>query len=157
MIRAIPLGVQKRLSQISSYEEIFDKNIKPYQEALDMAGHTHILKFEPEVVINKPKPKCKPRLRNVCWYNPPYHMLAIKHIGKTFKEALNQCIPRGHPLYPVINEHTTKLSYSTMPNMAMKIGGQNNRVERDSYKKEGGRECDCPKTKGGNPFKCPWG
>ena len=41
--------------------------------------------------------------------------------------------------------------------MAMKIGGQNNKIERDSYKKEADKTCDCPKTKKGVPYTCEWG
>ena len=70
------------------------------------------------------------------------------NIGKTFKEALEKHIPRGHPLYPVINIHNTKLSYSTMPCMASKIGSQNNKLEKNNIQQETCRECDCPKTRG---------
>ena len=43
-----------------------------------------------------------------------------------------------------------------MPSMTSKIGSQNNKVENNSQKAKKGRECDCPKTKGGKPFKCNW-
>ena len=57
-------------------------------------------------------------------------MLAVKHIEKTFKEAINKCFPKCHILHQIIKEHCTKLSYNTMPNTAMKIGGQNNKIEK---------------------------
>merc|ERR1711954_229573 len=43
----IPKGVERRLCQISSNEEVFKKAIPPYQEALNRAGHTHKLKYTP--------------------------------------------------------------------------------------------------------------
>ena len=51
-----------------------------------------------------------------------------------------------------------KLSYSTKPSMASKIGAHNNKVEANN-EELGGEErlCSCPKTKGGFPFACEWG
>ena len=84
-------------------------------------------------------------------------MMSKTHIGKTFKKALAEQIPKGHPLYKVMNEHVIKLSYSTMPNMASKMGSHNNKVEGKQKTKQRSRLCSCPKTKAGKPFTCPFG
>ena len=49
VIKAIPKGVQDRLSKISSNEKVFNVAGKKYQEALNTAGHTHILKYKPSM------------------------------------------------------------------------------------------------------------
>ena len=51
IIDNIPKGVERRLCQISSNEDVFLKAIPPYQEALHRAGHTYELKYTP------PKPE----------------------------------------------------------------------------------------------------
>ena len=67
--KQIPLGIQRRLSDISANKEIFDNAKEVYQEALEKAGHSHKLSYEERV--QKPKSKCKPRIRKITWYNPP--------------------------------------------------------------------------------------
>ena len=83
--------------------------------------------------------------------------MCVKHIGKSFKEAMSKHVQREHPLYAILNEHVCKLSYGTMPSMASKIGAQNNLLEKQCKEKEEIRMCDCPKTKGGEEYNCPWG
>ena len=58
----------------------------------------------------------------------------IKNMRKTFKEALDKHIPKGHQLAKAINQHTCKLSYSSMLSMASKIGSSNNRVKNNNTK-----------------------
>ena len=45
VIKAIPQGVNKRLCSISSSEEMFEKAIPPYQEALRKSGYNHVLTY----------------------------------------------------------------------------------------------------------------
>ena len=54
IIKAIPLGVNKRLSMISSNEEVFKEKAPIYQQALDKAGHKHKLVYE-KGDISQPK------------------------------------------------------------------------------------------------------
>ena len=46
ILKNIPLSVNKRLSNISANETVFEEAAQPYQEALDWGGYTHKLKFE---------------------------------------------------------------------------------------------------------------
>ena len=71
VLKQIPLGIEKRLSDISENKEIFDSSKKPYQKALADAGYNHTLEYKEK--IEKPKPKNKPRIRDVTWYNPPFN------------------------------------------------------------------------------------
>ena len=67
VIKNIPKGINKRLSEISSSEEVFNKAAPVYQKALDANGYSYKLHYE------KPKleTKDKSRKRNIIWYNPP--------------------------------------------------------------------------------------
>ena len=81
----------------------------------------------------------------------------VKHqIGVFFKKALEQHIPKGHPLAPVINKHVTKLAYLTMPNMQAKVSAHNNKMERKNLPPEPETDCNCSKTKRGVPYMCKW-
>ena len=60
MIKNIPLGVNERLSMVSSSEEIFNANIDIYQEALNDAGHKHKLKYVGECMLRY-------------WYQPEHN------------------------------------------------------------------------------------
>ena len=50
IIYQLPLSVEKRLSKLSSSEDIFNEAKVYYQEALQRSGHTHRLQYNPEDV-----------------------------------------------------------------------------------------------------------
>ena len=85
-------------------------------------------------------------------------MMVEELIGVAFKKALEIHIPKTHILHSVINAHTVKLSYSTMPNMRAKIGAHNNKVEQINEPRiDDSENCDCSKTKKGQKYTCQWG
>ena len=45
-------------------------------------------------------------------------------------------IPKGHPLYPLLNRHTVKVSYSTMPNLQKKVNNHNKKIIEEEFKRE---------------------
>ena len=45
VLKNIPLGVNRRLSKISANKEIFERAKKPYQDAPQRSGCTHILEY----------------------------------------------------------------------------------------------------------------
>ena len=55
VLRNIPLGVNNRLSRISSSKAVFDSAAPVYQEALNKSGYTHKLEFKPK------EPNCTKR------------------------------------------------------------------------------------------------
>ena len=62
VLKNIPLATNKRISSISSNEEIFNSAAPVYQEALRASGYDHELKFEPQ---NEPSQRKKrTRTRN---------------------------------------------------------------------------------------------
>ena len=71
-MKNIPLGVNERLSMTSSNEQIFNENIKIYQEALDSAGHNHKLKYVYKDIDSYNKTKKKRSIQKQQFYfNPP--------------------------------------------------------------------------------------
>ena len=69
ILENIPKSVNKRLSELSKDEVIFNEAAKDYQEALEKSGYDFKLKFDPPHQENRRK---KNRSRNITWFNPPY-------------------------------------------------------------------------------------
>ena len=129
-MKAIPKGVQDRLSNISSNKEIFDKAKIPYENALNKAGHNVKLEYKPTINKEKTK-KSNNRKRVVTWFNPPWNMQCMGNIGVVFAKILEKSTDNNNILKQVLNRNCVKLSYCTMPNMASKVGRHNNKVEME--------------------------
>ena len=88
VISNLPTAINKRLSEISSSEELFNENKKEYEDALNGSGYKTKLnmnKINPEIQVNQRQNKRKRnRNRKTIWYNPPYNMDLKTNIGKTF-------------------------------------------------------------------------
>lgn len=149
IIRNIPLGVNRRLSDISSSQAIFEAAIPPYQEALNKAGYKHKLSYIPPKVDerdNQPRKRC--RKRKTTWFNPPYNKAVKTNVASTFLSIIDSCFPPGHQLRPLINRNTIKVSYRTMTNMSKVIAKHNTKVIKKSKPvaaAEPGDNCNCQK------------
>ena len=131
---------------------MFNQAVGPYQEGIQKAGHKGVLTYTPRDNTPKAQPKREPRKRQVTWFNPPWNCMLKENIGKVFSRALEKHFPKGHILHPIFNKHTVKLSYSTMPSMASKIGANNNKLEKDQNNKASVlNSCNCQKSR-----VCDW-
>ena len=118
VLKNIPLGVNRRLSKISSSKEVFDNACPPYQDALRKSGYDHVLEYQtPEAL--KPKKRC--RKKEVTWFNPPFSNHVRTNVGKEFLKLVDTAFPPSNPLHKLFNRHTLKLSYRCMPNMVLLI------------------------------------
>ena len=90
IIKAIPLGVNKRLNMISSNEEVFKEKAPMYQKALDKAGHKHKLVYE-DIDIHSLNKKKKQRKKKVIYFVPL--------LTEESRQKLESCSSkRTHPL-----------------------------------------------------------
>ena len=119
----IPQNVNKRLTNISSNEQVFNEAIAPYQQALDESGYDFKHKFDPQA--KHAKRKSKARKRKITWYNPPWDSNVKTNLGRKFLLIVDKCFPKNHPLNKIFNTHTLKLSYSCIPNMKAVISSHN--------------------------------
>ena len=147
IIRNLPLGINRRLSDISSTQAIFEAAIPPYQEALAKAGHKHKLVYNPTRVderADQPRKKC--RKRSITWFNPPYNKGVKTNVASTFLAIIESCFPPGHPLRGVFNRNTIKVSYRTMTNMAQVVAKHNHKVvagNKPVVERTPGDNCNC--------------
>ena len=123
LLKNIPLNINKRLTNISSSEQVFNEASAPYQQALEESGYDYKLKFDPQA--KRATRKSKARKRKITWYNPPWDNNVKTNLGRKFLLIVDKCFPKNHPLNNIFNRHTLKLSYSCMPNMKAVISSHN--------------------------------
>lgn len=143
IIKNIPININKRLSNISSSEQIFKDTIPPYQEALQKSGYNYKLKYDPQDSTEKHNKKR--RNRNITWFNPPFSESVATNIGKKFFNLLNKCFPKGHKLNKLLNKNTVKLSYSCVTNVKSIINIHNSKTARKNEPEKNDNNCNCQK------------
>ena len=122
----IPKGINKRLSNLSSNEEMFLGVATDYQEALKKSGYEFNLHFKPEKVTIKARKR--PRYPNRLFWNPPYSMNVKSKIGATFFKLLDIHFPKESPLSKIVNRNTVKMAYRTTPNFKKIIASHNAKI-----------------------------
>ena len=153
IIKNIPEAINRRLSEISSDEEVFKDAAPPYQEALQKSGYSYTLKFtppqqSPESTTNKRK-----RQRNIIWFNPPFSKNVQTNIGREFLNLIEKCFPPNHKLRKLFNKNNLKLSYSCSPNIKQIIDGHNKTILSQNMppqQQTPAKPCNCRE-----PDKCP--
>ena len=141
-LKQIPEMVQKRLSDLSSDENIFNEAKRDYQKALKSSGHTSNLNFNSDSNSNGNNNKRKSRKRNITYFNPPYNISVRLNIGKRFLSLLDKHFPKNHRLHKIINRNCVKLSYSCTPNMKNIISSHNQSLLNGS-KQTNDIQCNC--------------
>ena len=131
------MSVEKRLSSLSSSEEIFNESKQYYQDALTKSGHTHVLEFKPAAEARR-----RNRERNIIWFNPPFSKIVITNVGKQFLNLINKHFPRNHKFSKIFNRNNIKVSYGCMPNVGTMINAHNKKVLGENKSLERGK-CNC--------------
>ena len=145
----IPAGVNKRLSSISSDENMFKMAAPLYQEALTKSGYDFQLKFDPTAA--EPRNKSKNRKRNIIWFNPPFNLSVKTNVAAEFLKIVDKCFPNGHILKKIFNRNTLKVSYSCTQNLETLIAAKNAKI-LSTPEVEEEKNCNCGKNS-----TCPLG
>ena len=125
ILKNIPESINKRLSEISSDKESFDKAKETYQDALNKSGYIYNLTYRKTTPETKHR---KNRPRNITWFNPLYSQNVKTKVGKCFLTLIGKHFPKSHPLHRIFNRNTLKISYSCMSNVKTIISNQNKAV-----------------------------
>ena len=128
--------VQKRLSDLSSDSQEFDKAKDVYNNALRTSGFS-------EVKFSKSAPKSsRNRKRNIIWFNPPFNQAVENNIGREFTRLIEKHFPSHHQYRKLFNKSNLRLSYSCMPNVKAIITNHNKRLLNSPAEQED-RLCNC--------------
>ena len=80
------------------------------------------------------------------------HWCIVKtNIGKKFLQLIDTHFPKDHPLHPIINRNTIKMSYRNTPNIKKIISSHNTKLLK-SEKSE--PPCNCQKNPCPLPGQC---
>ena len=157
--KQLPHMIEKRLSTLSSSEQIFKEAIPTYEQALKKSGYKQRLTYIKQQdsasnTNNKPKRKRK-RNKTITWYNPPFNKAVKTKLGKKFLEIVDKHFKdkRKDGLHKILNRHTLKLSYSCTQNVKAIITSHNRKVLDEHNKHpqtENKKMCNCQKK-----IECP--
>ena len=100
VIKQLPKSISKRLSDLSSNEEIFQKTKPAYSDALKKSGFQGKLSYT-SAQSNNDKNDNKQRKRKIIWYNPPYSTNIKTNIGKTFLNLIKKHFPKTNKLHKI--------------------------------------------------------
>ena len=142
MLKNIPASINRRLSALSSSEELFNSVSPTYQQALHNAGYSYQLKYDPPTP-NTSK-KGRQRKRKIIWWNPPFSLDLKTRVGDKFFKLLEKHFPKDNPLSKIFNRNTIKMSYRTTPNMKAALAAHNKKLLGSSDEK---LPCNCDKGK----------
>ena len=133
--------IEKRLTNLSSCEKVFEETKAPYVTALKNSSHESNLKYNPKHKENKQKRK---RRRNPIYYNPSYSENVQTNIASKFLHLVKKCFPKKHPLSKIFNRSKVKVSYCTMNNMKRQISKHNAKVRQNNKnQKRNSESCNC--------------
>ena len=148
--KELPRMIEERVSKLSCSEDVFNKEVKVYQEALKSAGFTE------NIFYNKPDTshkKTRQRVRKVTWFNPPYSETVKTNVAARFLSLINKHF-KENGLGKYFNRSTIKVSYSCLPNLDTIIACHNKKVlKRKIEEKTRRQECNC---RAGKSY-CPLG
>ncbi len=145
IIKQLPTAVEKRISDLSSSEQIFEQSKKKYQDALTKSGYKNVLKYNPTT----PSTSRRKRGRKIIWFNPPFSRSVETNIGKEFLRLLDTHFPRHDPLHKIFNRNTIKVSYGCMPSIKTSISAHNKKILGEKEPLARGH-CNCQQ-----PETCP--
>ena len=128
IIKNLPRGIERRLSDNSANQAIFEAAIPPHQKELDRCGYKYKLEYKPRTEPSKTKKCKKTRKKTVTWFNSPYSMNVATNIGRDFLLLIDEHFPPGHPLHSVINRSTVKIGYRPVPNMGAQVARHNSNI-----------------------------
>lgn len=143
--RSIPVGINDRLSALSSDREAFEQAAAPYQKALDESGYNFKLQYQPHTTT-----KSKNRQRNIVWFNPPFSKNVSTNIGRRFLALIDKHFGHGNILRKIFNRNTIKVSYSCMNNTKQLIDNHNKSILSEPKTVDTMPTCNCRNKK-----ECP--
>ena len=130
----LPIMISKRISMLSSNQEIFNQESNIYNEGLRLAGYNDKISYipppPPPSANDNNNNKSKRKKRNVIYFCPPWNDSLKTNLGKKFLSLIDKHFKKDTYLGKLFNRNTIKLSYSCTKNMKSIITGQNSKLTK---------------------------
>ena len=136
--------IGRRISDLSSNENIFDQAAPIYNQALKNSGFNEDIQFS-----KRTEAAGRSRKRKVIYFHPPWSDQIETKIGQSFLNLLDKHFPRGTELHHFFSRQKVKISYSNLPNVSRAIKGINRRVLHPETALQL-RGCNCESARSGN-------
>ena len=107
ILRELPKSISKRLSDLPSNKDIFQKAAP----SIENIGFNESLVFIPKINTSDNASK-KQRKCNIIWFNPPFSLCVKTNIGRTFLKLLKQHFPKSNSLHKIFNKNMVKVRYT---------------------------------------------
>ena len=113
IIKHLPAAISRRISDISSSKELFNKAKPHYESALKQSGHDEKLIYteRKKPVTHTVQNSRKNRQRNIIWSSPPYSMNVQTNIAREFLNLVSKHFPKNHRYRKILNKNNMKVSY----------------------------------------------
>ena len=147
IIKHLPAAIGRRISDISSSKELFDKAKPHYESALKQSGHDEKLTYteRKKPATHTAQNSRKNRQRNIIWFNPPYSMNVQTNIGREFLNLVSKHFPKNHRYNKIFNKNSIKVSYSCTDNLQTIIKKHNRKILQTSKTPPTENNCNCRK------------
>ena len=140
LIKHLLSSIEKRLSNDSSDEKIFEESAIYYEDTLNKASYIDKLVYHASSASNQEN-KNKNHQRNVIWFNPPYSKRVTTRIVQSFLYQIDIHFAKNNTL----NRNKVKLSCSCVQNIKAIINNHNiNILHQNNEIKD---ECNCRNKK----------
>lgn len=118
----LPVMISKRLSMLSSNEQVFNQESAIYNEGLRLAGYNEKVKYIPENIDQQPKRR---RRRKIIYFLPPWNDAVATPIGRNLFELMKKHFKPNTLVGKLFNRNTVKIGYSNTSNMKSIITSHN--------------------------------
>ena len=139
-MKQIPISVKKRISVISSSNDVFDNAAPYYNEALWSSGYSETIQFQTTTAQDNP-PGNRNRKGNTIWFYPPFSMNVSTNVARKFPHLTDKHFPQNHKFHKIFNRHNVKVSYSCMPNITSTIRSHNKKILSNETPEI--KDCNC--------------
>ena len=144
----LPVMISKRLSMLSSNEQVFNQESAVYNEGLRLAGYKDKVSYIPETGNQQPKRK---RKRKIIYFLPPWNDAVGTPIGRNLFDLMKKHFKPNTLVGKLFNRNTVKIGYSNTSNMKAIVTSQNVKLLNHKPAPANLRRCDC---RGGSD-NCP--
>ena len=95
ILKSLPAAINRRISDISCNEEVFNRNKQHYEDALKRSGHNVTLRYadNSDHANSSTQRTHRSRKRNIIWFNPPFSKNVKTNVGKIFLGLIKKHFP----------------------------------------------------------------